>query len=94
MASLLRLKKLPEKLKRTENKHKEDKGPKLHTVTKEEKPIFPKGWAEGVATPLAINGLARALWEPPLALPLQLDASTNGRHKQNTTSMKGACRRQ
>ncbi|XP_016075317.1 PREDICTED: opalin [Miniopterus natalensis] len=42
--------------------------------------IFPEGWAEDLATPLTINGLARALLEPPLALsPLlsQLDVSTN-----------------
>ena len=49
--------------------------------------IFPEGRAEDLATPLTINGLARALLEPPLALsPLlaQLDVPTNVEHKPVT----------
>ncbi|XP_074195398.1 opalin isoform X5 [Rhinolophus sinicus] len=53
--------------------------------------IFPEGWAENLATPLTINGFARTLLEPPLALsPLlsQLDSPTNVRHKSITPVRK------
>lgn len=45
---------------------------------------MPRGMGQDLATPLTINGLARALLEPPLALSLllsQLYVLTNARHK-------------
>lgn len=57
----------------------------------QQEPISPEGWAKDLATPLTINGLARALLEPPLVLsPLlsQLDIPTNGRHRPITLARK------
>ena len=56
---------------------------------------LPEGWADDLATPLTINGLARALMEPPLALSRllsQLDAPTNVETQANNSSKKGVRR--
>jgi hypothetical protein len=82
----LRLRKLPEK-----HKGKEDGGPEPYAVARGQEPVFSKGWAEGLATPLTINGLAKAPLEPPLALPPQLSqlgVPTNGRHQPITPARK------
>lgn len=46
-----------------------------YAVAMEQETFFLKGWAEDWATPLTINGLARAPLEPPLALSPSLSQS-------------------
>lgn len=85
------------KVKRTENESREYRRPGPYTVAVEQEGFSPEGWANDSATPLTINGLARALLEPPLLLaPLlpQLDVSTNARHKPITSAKSRGCRGQ